>query len=182
MQLLLEFFPLIAFVIAYKFLGGIYVATVTLMAAMLLSLGITWLRTRKIPPLLGASTVLVLLFGAATLVLRDVRFIQWKPSIFLWLLALAFLGSAFIGRQTLAQRVLQPALGDDVKLERADWLKLNAAWVVYGIVFGLINLFVVYNASEATWVNVKVYGLTGSLFLFTIGQFLWLSSRGKLPS
>jgi intracellular septation protein len=178
MQLLLEFFPLIAFLIAYK-VGDIYTATATLMVTMVLSLGISWLRTRRIPPLLGVSTVLVLMFGTATLVLQNNRFIQWKASIFLWLLAVAFLVSTFIGKQSLAQRLLGGALGD-VQLERRDWLKLNLAWVLYGLIVGLVNILVAYHYSESIWVNVKGYGLPGSMFLFLVGQVLWLQLRGKL--
>jgi intracellular septation protein len=176
MQLLLELLPLAAFLIAYKFYGGIYVATATLMVAMLLSLAVLWVRAKKVPGMFAASTVLVLLFGTATLILRNARFIQWKPSIFLWLLALAFLGSAFIGKQPLAQRMLQPALGE-MTLPRGDWLKLNFAWVLYGLLFGAVNLFVAYNTSEATWVNIKTWGLPGSLLLFMVAQVLWANSR-----
>jgi intracellular septation protein len=179
--MLLEFLPLVAFLIAYKFFGGIYVATTVLMVGMVLSLAVTWLRMKKLPPMLALSTALVLVFGAATLLLRDARFIQWKPSIFLWLLALAFLVSAFVGKQTLAQRALQPAIGD-AQLARADWLKLNAAWVVYGVLIGGLNLFVAYHFSEATWVNAKFYGLPGTMFLFLIGQMLWLHLSGKIRS
>jgi intracellular septation protein len=178
MQLLLEFFPLVAFLVAYK-VWDIYVATGTLMATMTLSLGISWLRTGKVTPMLGISTALVLIFGTATLLLHDIRFIQWKPSIFLWLLAIAFFVSGFVGKQPLAQRLLQPALGD-ARLQRSDWMQLNYAWVAYGIIIGGVNLVVAYHASEATWVNVKVYGLAGSMFLFMIGQILWLHWRGKL--
>jgi intracellular septation protein len=181
MQLLLEFLPLAAFLIAYKFYGGIYVATATLMVGMTLSLVVLWVRARRIPTMFAASTALVLAFGALTLLLRDARFIQWKPSIFLWALALAFLVSAFVGRQPLAQRMLQPALGE-AQLQRGDWLKLNTAWVIYGLVMGAVNLLVAYRASEATWVNVKLYGLMGSMFLFIVGQLLWLQLSGKLKS
>jgi intracellular septation protein len=181
MQLLLEFLPLAAFVVAYKFFGGIYVATAVLMAGMVLSLAVLWARSRKLPAVFGASTALVLLFGTATLLLRNVRFLQWKPSIFLWLLALAFLVSAFVGRQTLAQRMMQPALGES-QLERGDWLKLNTAWILYGLVVGAVNLLVAYRAPEATWVTVKAWGLPGSMFLFMLGQFAWLQMRGKLKA
>ena len=180
MQLLLEFFPLIAFLVAYK-LAGIYVATATLMGAMLLTLGLSWLRTRRVSAMLGASTALVLIFGTATLMLRDIRFIQWKPSIFLWLLALAFFVSGFVGKQTLAQRLLQPTLGES-ELQRHDWMKLNYAWVAYGLVVGAVNLFVAYHASESTWVNVKGYGLPASMFVFLLAQIFWLQWRGKLQS
>lgn len=181
MQMLLEFLPLAAFLIAYKFLGGIYVATATLMAGMVLSLVVLWARAKRLPTMFFVSTLLVVAFGALTLVLRDARFIQWKPSIFLWAMALAFLASAFIGTQPLVQRMLQPALGE-TRLQRADWLKLNTAWVVYGLCMGAVNLIVAYHASEATWVNVKFYGLMGSMFLFIVGQMLWLQFSGKLKT
>lgn len=176
--MLLELLPVVAFLIAYK-LGDIYVATAILMVGMVLSLAVLWLRAKRLPTMFALSTVLVLVFGALTLVLRNARFIQWKPSIFLWALALAFLLSVFIGREPLVQRLMQPALGE-AKLERRDWLKLNTAWVLYGLLMGAVNLVVAYHASEATWVNVKLYGLTGSMFLFMVGQLLWLQLSGRL--
>jgi intracellular septation protein len=178
MQLLLEFFPVVAFYVAFK-MGDIYLGTATLMVTMTLSLLIIWIRTRRIPGMFGASTVLVLVLGTATLVLRSNRFIQWKPSIFLWLLATAFLVSAFVGKQPLAQRLLQPMIGES-ELERRDWLKLNYAWVLYGLVFGVVNIVVAYHASEDAWVNLKLFGLTGSMFLFVLAQVFWLHRRGKL--
>ena len=48
MQLLLEFLPLVAFLVAYK-VYGIYVATATLMVGMVLSLLVLWARSRKLP-------------------------------------------------------------------------------------------------------------------------------------
>jgi intracellular septation protein len=177
MQLLLEYLPLAAFGVAWKFFG-IYVATATLMVGMTLSVVLLRLRSGKFPPLLTASTALVLVFGAATLILRDIRFIQWKPSIFLWLLALAFLFSSFMGREPLAQKLMQSALGD-ATVERSDWLKVNAAWVVFGLVTGIANLLVAYNTSEATWVKTKLFGLTAAMLLFLVGQALWLNSRVK---
>jgi intracellular septation protein len=176
MQMLLELLPLAAFLVAYKFFGGIYVATATLMVGMSLSLTVLWLRARKPPALFAASTVLVLLFGVATLLLHNVRFIQWKPTIFLWLLAIAFLVSAFVGGQTLAQRMLQPTLGE-ATLPRADWLKLNYAWVLFSLIVGAANLVVAYNVSEPTWVKLKVFGLSGLMILFLFSQILWLLKR-----
>lgn len=179
MQLLLEFLPILAFLVAYKFYGGIYVATAVLMVGMPLSLAILWLRSRRLPNMFAASTALVLVFGAATLLLRDARFIQWKPTIFLWLLALAFLASAFVGKQPLVQRLMQPALGDST-LTRGEWLSLNTAWVLYGLVAGAANILVAWYASESTWVDFKLFGLMGMMFVFLIGQFAWLHARGKL--
>jgi intracellular septation protein len=174
---LLEFSPLLAFGLAYHY-GDLYIATAVLMATMALVLAITWLRTRKLPPVLTASTALVLLMGTATLVLRNARFIQWKPSVFLWLLAIAFLVSGFVGRQTLAQRALQSALGEQ-HVERHIWLKVNAAWVGFCVLAGLANILVAYQLSESTWVKFKIFGLSGAMFVFLMAQMFWLNAHAK---
>src|SRR5690242_7784847 len=109
MQTLVDLAPLAAFLLAYR-IGGIYVATAVLMCSMVLLLGFDWLRQRRIPPLHLASALLVLLLGGATLILRDTRFLKWKPTIFLWLVAVAATLSVWIGKAPLAQRLLQPLL------------------------------------------------------------------------
>ena len=115
MQALTEFAPLLAFVVAY-YLRGLYVATAVLMAAMLLLLAVDWLRNRRIPKMHALSTVLVLIFGAATLLLHNKLFIQWKPTVFFWLASLAFLGSFWIGERTLTERLLGAAFGDKLRV------------------------------------------------------------------
>jgi intracellular septation protein len=181
MQLLLEFLPIGAFVAAYFLYGhDIYLATQVLMAGMVVSLLIIWIRTKRLPAMFSISTVLVLVFGAATLWLRNPKFIQWKPTILLWIMALAFLASQFIGKTTLAQRMLQPVLGES-QLERPDWLRLNWAWVAYGVLIGLANILAAYNFSQDAWVSIKGIGLMGTMFLFLAAQMFWLYRRGKLP-
>ncbi len=118
MQALIEFAPLVAFVVAY-YLRGLYVATAVLMVAMLPMLAFDWLRQRRIPPMHALSTALVLVFGTATLVLHDRQFIQWKPTVFFWLASLAFLGSAWIGKRTLTERLLGAAFGDRLRCRSA---------------------------------------------------------------
>lgn len=179
MQLLFEFLPILAFLIAYKFYGGIYVATVVLMIGMPLSLAILWLRGRRFPVMFGISTALVLAFGAATLILRDARFIQWKPTIFMWLAAVAFLISGFVGSQPLVQRLMGQVVGD-AEMSRSEWMTLNWAWVIYCLLVGAANLFVAFNFSENFWVDFKLFGLMGMMVVFMIGQFVWLNAKGKI--
>jgi intracellular septation protein len=180
MQLLLEYLPLAAMLIAYK-LGDIYTATATLMVGMIASLAFQWFRTRKFPMIFGASTIMLLLFGTATLVLRSAKFIQWKPSIFLWSLALAFLVSGFVGKQTLVERLFASAMGE-LKVQARDWFKANLAWVAFCVLAGAANLYVAYNFSEAAWLKIKVFGLSGAMFVFMFSVLLWLHSRGKAPA
>lgn len=179
MQALLEFLPLVAFVAAY-YLRGIYFATGVLMVAMCLLVAVTWLRTRKVSSLLGISTILVLVFGAVTLWLRDERFIQWKPTVFFWGLAVAFLASQWIGARPLIQRLMEAAL-PDLRVARLAWLRLNAAWVAFYFAMGAANLAVARLFDEQTWVNFKVFGITALTFAFVIAQAVWLQRQAPAP-
>jgi intracellular septation protein len=176
MQSLLELFPLVAFFVAYS-VGGIYVATAVLMGSMALLLLIDYVRTRKIPTMHAISTVLVFLFGAATLILHNQRFIQWKPTVFFWLLSVALLGSMWIGKQPLVQRLLGKALDGQVQVSDGTWRRLNLLWVVFYALLGVANLLVAFNTSEATWVKFKVIGLTAATLVFTAAQVAWLLKR-----
>ncbi|MEY4760618.1 MAG: hypothetical protein RLZZ200_474 [Pseudomonadota bacterium] len=177
MSALLEFTPLVAFLVAY-WQAGIYAATGTLMVAMALLLLADILLSRRVPRMHLLSALLVWVLGAATLVLRDVRFIQWKPTVFMWALALGFLATAFIGREPLSQRLLQPALGEQA-VPRATWLQLNTSWVIFYALAGAANLYVAWHFSEAVWVKFKVIGLTVATLVFALTQALWLGRRAS---
>jgi intracellular septation protein len=174
MQALTAFAPLVAFFIAYS-LRGLYVATAVLMVAMLLLVGIDWLRTRRVPPLHALSTVLVLILGAATLWLHNRLFIQWKPTILFWVISLAFLASLRIGERPLAQRMLAPLIEGELQVSPPQWRRLNSWSVVFYALLGALNLAVAYGASERAWVYFKLFGLAALVFVFMLAQLLWLN-------
>jgi len=181
MQQLLELAPLGAFLIAY-YVAGLYAATAVLMGSMAVLLGIDLLRGRRIPAMHALSAVLVFLFGSATLLLHDQRFIQWKPTVFFWLASVAFCASFWIGRQTLVQRLLGTALGEHAVVPEATWRRLNALWVLFYAALGALNLLVAFNASERVWVNFKVFGLTLVTLVFVALQVGWLARRAHTPA
>ena len=176
MQTLFELAPLAAFLLAY-WLRGIYVATAVLMAAMLLLLLVDWVRLRRLPPLHLISAALVLLLGGATLLLRDTRFLKWKPTIFLWLVSAVAIVSVWIGPRPLAQRLLQPLVARSEQLPRRAWLTLNWLWAGFYLLLGAANLVVADYASERAWVYFKVFGLTAAFLVFAMGQGAWLAAR-----
>ena len=176
MQAALNFLPLAAFMLTYRF-SGIYVATAVLMGSMVLLTGVDYLRLRRVSPLHALSTVLVLVFGGATLALHDPRFLKIKPTLLLWLMAAAFLGSQWIGRTPLVQRLLEPALAPGAQLPRERWLRVNQVWVVAYLLLGALNLYVVRHASEQAWVYFKGFGLTIALMVLATGQAFWLHRR-----
>lgn len=178
MQQILDFAPLVVFLVAY-YLKDMYVATGALMVAMLLLLVADWLLLRRVPTMHWVSAVLVLLFGTATLLLHDQRFIQWKPTVFFWVVSVALLGSRWIGERPLVERLLAPALGADASLPRETWQRINLLWVAFYAVLGVLNIVVAFNTAERTWVNFKVFGLTALTFVFIAAQLPWMLKRAR---
>jgi intracellular septation protein len=172
MQLLFDFFPLIAFFAAY-IVYDLYVATATIMVAIALQIAYQWFRHRKVNKMLLISGALVAVFGGITLALRNPLFIQWKVTVVNWLFAAAFLGSQLFGSKTFTQRLM----GHAVELEPALWRQLNTLWVVNFAVIGALNLYVMYNYDEQTWVYFKTWGMIGLSLLMAVGQAIWISSR-----
>jgi intracellular septation protein len=174
MQFLADLLPVIAFFIAYK-LAGIYVATGVLIVGVLAQTLVSWIRFRKVSPMLLTSAALVLVFGGLTLLVHDATFIKWKPSVVSWLFAAAFLVSQYMNGPTLVQRML----GENVALDAANWKRLNLMWVVFFVFEGILNLYVAYNYDEATWVSFKLFGLMGITLLFAIAQGVWISRKAE---
>lgn len=172
MQLLFDFFPVIAFFVAYK-LAGIYVATGVIIAAALIQMAVQWIRHRKISPMVLVSTALVLVFGGLTLWLRDEMFVKWKVTVVNWLFAVGFLASHYIGGQPFIQRMI----GENFVLARHQWLQLSWMWIGFFSAVGAINLYIAYHFSTDFWAAFKLYGVLGLTLVFALLQGVWLSSR-----
>jgi intracellular septation protein len=175
MQLLFDFFPVIAFFIAYK-LTDIYVATAVIIVAVLVQTSVQWIRHKKVSSMALISAVLVLVFGGLTLLIHDEMFIKWKVTVVNWLFATGFLLSHFIGDRPFIQRML----GANVQLERPLWLKLSWMWIAFFTIIGAINLYITYNFSTDVWAAFKLYGMIGLTLLFALLQGAWIAS--KMPA
>ena len=169
MKLLFDLFQVLLFFIAYK-VYGIYAATLTAIVASLLQVAYTWIRTRKIENMHLISLVLIVVFGGATLLLEDELFIKWKPTVLNWLFAVVFLGSQWIGKRTLVERMM----GGQITVPTEIWRRLNLVWVLFFMLAGGLNLFVVYHFDTDTWVNFKLFGLSGLTLAFVLLQSLYL--------
>lgn len=176
MQNVLELATLAVFVVAY-YLRGIYTATAALMVAVAVVLLIDVVRARRVPLRHSLSAALVLVFGTATLLLHDRRYIEWKPTVFFWLAAAAFLASFWIGKRPLVATLLGSALDPSGTIPMRLWRRLNGLWVAFYAGLGVLNIEVAYHASERTWVNFKVFGLTVATAVFIFAQALWLARR-----
>lgn len=165
MKLFFDLFPVILFFIAFKTFD-IYVATGVVIAATVGQISWVWFRHRKVDTMLWVSLGLVVFFGGATLILHDETFIKWKPTILYWLFACSLFFSARFFQRNLIRRMLE----EQIQLPEQLWGRLNLAWILFFAVMGCLNLYIAFNFDTAIWVNFKLFGGMGLMFLFILAQ------------
>ncbi len=171
MKFLFDFFPVLLFFIAYKASGGnMFLATGVIMAASALQVALYWLKFRRFQTMHLVTLGLVIVFGGMTLALHDEQFIKWKVSVVNWLFGVVFLGSQFIGRKNLVERMMSAA----VSVQKSVWARLNMSWVLFFLSMGFLNWYVMANYSDDVWVDFKFYGMLGLTFVFVVGQAFYL--------
>ena len=176
MKLLIDFFPVLLFFLAYKFFG-MYVATAVAIGATAIQIGVTWLRTKSVPSMQWVTLVVILIFGGLTLYLRDEQFIKWKPTVINWLFGIVFLGTQLFGQKTAIEHMLSSS----IILPQAVWKRLNLAWTVFFVLIGAANLVVMHYFDSNTWVNFKLFGMLGLTLVFVVLQSLYLARYMEEP-
>ncbi|MBF0611011.1 MAG: septation protein A [Magnetococcales bacterium] len=171
MKILIDLLPVVIFFVVYK-LEGIFYATAAAIAAGIGQSLYTWVKYKKLEEMQLFTLIILVVFGGATLLFQDPLFIKWKPTMVEWLLAAMFyISSIWRGRTPLVRKMF----GGHLELPEDKWHTLNWAWILFFLLAGLLNLVVAYLFDENTWVNFKLFGLTGLTMLFAIGQAYWLS-------
>jgi intracellular septation protein len=170
---LIDFLPVLAFLIAFK-LAGIYVATTVGIVMTALQVILTRFLRGKFDTQQLVTLFVFVIFGGLTLYFHNPLFVKWKPSVIFWVFSLAFFGSFFLGEKTITERLLSTWVGEN-PVPRLVWKKLNAYWSLFFLSLGCLNLYIAYHFSTDTWVNFKVYGLMSLFFLFSVFQAAFLS-------
>lgn len=177
MKQLLEFFPILLFFIAFK-LADIYVATAVVMMATVVQVAFIWFRYRKVETMQWVTLGLVLIMGGATLYFQNAWFIKWKFSVIEWLFGLVFLGSHFIGKKPLFERMMSA----NMTLPDVVWKRLNLLWALFFISVGFLNVYVMFNYSTEEWVYFKTFIAPGLMFGFIVLQMFYLYQYIPDPS
>ena len=172
MKFLFDLFPVILFFAAFK-LGDIYLATGVAIAATFVQIAWVWIRHRKVDTMLWVSLAVITVFGGMTLFFHNEDFIKWKPTVLYWTFASALAGSALLFDKNL----IRALLAEQFKLPDPVWNRLNWSWVGFFVFMGVANLAVAFafGLSTDTWVNFKLFGGTGLMFVFVIIQGLLLA-------
>lgn len=174
MKLLIDFFPIILFFIAFKF-ADIYVATGVAIVATIAQ--IAWLRYSrgKVEPMQWISLGVIVLFGGATIISQNETFIKWKPTVLYWLMA----GVLAAGQLLFRKNLLKSLMGAQMVLPDHAWRVMNWSWIGFFTLMGVINLWVAYNFDTDTWVTFKLFGGLGLMLVFVVAQALYLGRYMK---
>lgn len=205
MKFLFDLFPVILFFIVFKwgegnaeaaqsfgqqFLSGlvsggevtltqapILLATAIAIIATIVQIGYLLSRRRKVDGTLWLSFAIIVFFGGATIYFHNETFIKWKPTVLYWCFAAALLFSQIFLKKNLIRTMMEKQMS----LPDGIWRRVNLSWVAFFMSMGLFNLYVAFNFSTATWVNFKLFGGMGLMFVFIIAQSLILSKYMKEP-
>ena len=163
MKFLFDLFPVILFFIAYKF-SNIYTATLVVIGATIFQVIYSKLVHKRVDKLLIFNAVLISVLGGTTLWLHDANFIKWKPSILYWLLSCALLFFQFFKKKNLVKNLM----GKQIQLTEKGWDQISITSAVFFGVLGALNLYIAFNFSESTWVNFKLFGITGLIMCYAV--------------
>ncbi|MBO9676666.1 septation protein A [Paenacidovorax monticola] len=170
MKLLIDFFPIILFFAAFK-VWGIFTATAVAIAATVAQIAYLRWRHGKVEPMQWLSLGVIVVFGGATLLSHSETFIKWKPTVLYWLMG----GALLLGQLLFRKNLIRSLMGGQMELPDAAWRAMNWSWTGFFAVMGLVNLWVAYHFDTDTWVNFKLFGGIGLMFVFVIAQALYLS-------
>ena len=184
MKFLFDLFPVILFFVAFKF-AGIYVATAVAMGATVAQIAWVWFRHRKVDTMLWVSLAVIGVFGSATLLFQDETFIKWKPTVLYWL----FGATLAIAQLAFRRNLIRAMMGKQMELPEAAWTRLVWSWAGFFAFMGALNLYVANNFSTDVWVNFKLFGGMGLMFVFVMAQAFFISrhipdedtAEGKKP-
>lgn len=171
LKFITDYLPILSFLVTYK-LYGIMSATFVLLVFSVIALSMNYAYYRKIPVLLIVTTTIVVVMGGLTLLSGDSKFVKMKPTI-----VSVFFAAVFFYASFYKKNFLKEIFHNSLQLSEEDWFKLYARMGMMFAVVALLNEIIWRNMSENFWVNFKVFGITGIMFVFLLTQIKLLSKH-----
>jgi len=162
--------PILPAAVATGEQAGIFTATAVFMIAIVAALIVSYALTRHLPVMPVVTMIVVIVFGAATLYFQNEAFIKLKPTI----IYVLFGGTLLIGHW-LNKPFLAIVFDSMFHLTPEGWRKLTLRWAAFFLVLAVLNEIVWRTQTTDTWVNFKVFVVTGLTFVFAAAQVPLLS-------
>lgn len=186
-NLVVDFGPLLVFFLVYRHFSppsgandaiGVVTAvingTIAFMLTTVLALIVSKWRLGHVSPMLWLSTVLILGFGALTVLLGDPFWIQVKPTAIYLMFALV-LFAGLSRRKPMLRYLLQSAFEG---LDEEGWLKLSRNWAIFFVFLAVLNEVLRQALSFDGWLQAKLWGFTALSFIFTFSQLPMVLRHG----
>lgn len=176
-KFLCDYFPLIIFIIVYKFSSApdpLLPATMYLLITSFLALIISYILTKKIAKMPLISAIILGIFGGLTLISGDDLFIKIKPTLInIFFAVILFYG--YFSKKPLMKHLF----GESLKMDDRAWLILSLRWGLFFIFLAILNEFIWRNFPTDFWVNFKVFGVFPISMIFTISQVPFMIKNVK---
>ena len=151
-------------------------ATAAIMVVVTLQVIYEKFKRGAVEKKLFLTWVALLVFGSATLLFRDPAFLQWKVSIINWLFASILMGNQLLKRPPILKSFMKMASPEGLpRISDKAWLDMTYLWAFAFFAIGMVNLYFMFYTSLTTWVNFKLFGVLGMMFIFAILNAIYLS-------
>ena len=157
--------PILPAAVASSEQAGIFTATAVFMIAIVAALIVSYALTRHLPVMPVVTMIIVIVFGAATLYFQDESFIKLKPTI----IYILFGGTLLVGHW-LDKPFLAIVFDSMFHLTPEGWRKLTLRWAIFFLALAVLNEIVWRTQTTDTWVDFKVFVVTGLTFVFAAAQ------------
>ena len=144
---------------------GMLTSTAVLMVAALVTVGVSWILTRRLAIIPVVTAIFVVVFGTLTLLFQDKTFLQAKLTI-----VYVLFGGALLGAMALGKLLLPIALDMAIHIDEAGWRKLTIRWGLFFLGLAALNEVLRNTLTWDQWVTFKSFGVLPLTLIFAMAQ------------
>ncbi|MEM8724322.1 MAG: septation protein IspZ [Pseudomonadota bacterium] len=144
------------------------------MVAAVIALGLSKWINGTVSKMLMLSTILIIGFGALTILLRDPFWVQIKPTV-LYVFFGAVLLIGWLKKKALLQWLLEAAFEG---VNEEGWLKLSRNWAFFFFFLAGFNEAIRLTLDFGWWLTTKTWAFLLLTFIFSASQIPMLLKHG----